>query len=240
MTRAVKAVLWDIDGTLLLTEDLHFRTIRDYCAVRGLELTEQDNRKILGKTMPEKWGYLRDTHGIPGSLDAFRRECFATYRRELGQCPVRPEPLAILRSAARAGLPQACVSNGDALTVRVNIERLGIGELLRFALCADDFARGKPAPDPYATACARLDLAPGSCLAVEDSLVGVRSAAAAGLRVCCWPADAADAPGILRQVRRELGTFPAERMIGSLEAFPLHLLGLALPDLEEDRADFRR
>ena len=59
LTKRPKAVFWDIDGTLITTEGLHYQVIRDWCAGHGYTLTEQANDELLGKTMPEKWAILQ-------------------------------------------------------------------------------------------------------------------------------------------------------------------------------------
>ncbi|WP_461209964.1 HAD family hydrolase [Desulfocurvus sp. DL9XJH121] len=222
--QTVAGVLWDIDGTLILTEDLHFRTILDFCASRGVVLTPADNAALLGKTMPEKWRHLRDAHRIPDTLDAFRYACLLTYRRGLPGCAHRPGPLSVLHAAHARGLAQGCVSNGDAQVVDANLEALGIGSMVRFALHCGDYGRGKPDPEPYALACERLGLDPGRCLAVEDSAVGVLAAARAGLTVVAWP-DPVHGP-------LDADFSSADYVVGSLNDFPLHLLGLAITELE--------
>lgn len=212
------AVLWDIDGTLIRTEPLHFQTVQDYCLDRGVALNSEDNAAMLGKTMPEKWLYLRETYNIHDTLDDFREACAESYRKGLPECPRRSGPLSIFHWAAEQGLSQACVSNGDRLVVEANIEALGIAPFIRFALCSDDFKHGKPDPEPYQTACNRLGLPAGSCLAIEDSPVGVASAARAGLLVAAWP----DISGEAEAVNYSL----AHHFVGGIEDFPLHLLGL--------------
>jgi beta-phosphoglucomutase-like phosphatase (HAD superfamily) len=227
---SVAAVLWDIDGTLLLTEKLHFQTIQTYCTSRDITLTPADNTPMLGKTMIEKWEYLTRAHGITDSLEVFRHACADAYKQGLPNCPIRQDTLTIMRRVGQLGIPQGCVSNGDCLVVDANIDHMGIGDILDFALCADDFTSGKPAADPYVEASKRLGLAPEQCLAVEDSPVGVTSAATAGMLVCVWPDPADIGPFTVDDLtsRFPLAHYPTT----GFSNFPLHLLGLTLADLE--------
>lgn len=213
---SISAIFWDIDGTLMLTEELHFATVTTYCQGQDIVLTEIDNAAMLGKTMPEKWHYLRDQYGITDSREVFRNHCADIYIARLETCELRSEPLKLMHTVADMALPQACVSNGDRRIVEANLERMGITKLLNFALASDSVAQGKPAPDPYLLACEKLDLSPASCLAVEDSPVGVASAAEAGLTVVAWPD--ATSPFSGNDLAR------ADYVIHTIEEFPLQLL----------------
>ena len=189
-----KAVFWDIDGTLITTEGLHFEVIRDWCAGHGYLLTEEANIELLGKTMPEKWAILRPR--LPAGLteDAFRADCARAYMAGLRADMMRPGPVAAVKRLHTLGVLQAAVSNGEAPVIEANLRVLGLWELMAFTVCGNDVANGKPAPDPYLEAARRAGLAPRECMAVEDSIVGVTSAAKGGLITLAWPEAAAGAP----------------------------------------------
>ena len=220
INKEIDAILWDIDGTLILTEELHFETVEIYCSDRNISLSDADNEAMLGKTMPEKWAYLRDVHEITDSESVFRDACAKTYRARLGRCELRPESLQVM-SFASGKVSQACVSNGDRIVVQANIERLQIADLIEFALSCEDFEKGKPDPEPYLTACKRMGCEPSRCMVVEDSPVGVASAAAAGLTVVAWPD--ASSPFPTEAFRK------AHYHIGAKSQFPFHLLGETCP-----------
>lgn len=182
-----RAVFWDIDGTLITTEELHYEVIRDWCAARGYTLTETANGELLGKTMPEKWAILESR--LPAGLteDEFRADCARAYMAGLRADMMRPGPVAAVKRLHELGIPQAAVSNGEAPVIEANLRVLGLWDLMAFTVCGNDVPSGKPAPDPYLEAARRAGCAPDECLAVEDSTVGVTSAASGGLITVAWP-----------------------------------------------------
>ena len=201
------AVFWDVDGTLILTEGLHYEVIRDWCAGHGYELTPEANEELLGKTMPEKWAILRPRLGAAAREEAFREDCARAYLAGLEADMMRPEPVAAVRRLHELGVTQAAVSNGEAEVIEANLRALGIWEMMSFIVCGNDVPLGKPAPDPYLEAARRAGLDPARCMAVEDSPVGVASAAGAGMFVLAWPEEQAELPGA-SLVLNEGGEFP--------------------------------
>ena len=193
LVKRPKAVFWDIDGTLITTEGLHYEVIRDWCAGHGYTLTEKANDELLGKTMPEKWTILQ--RRLPAGLaeDDFRADCARAYMEGLRADMMRSGPVAAVKRLHTLGVLQAAVSNGEAPVIEANLRVLGLWELMAFTVCGNDVANGKPAPDPYLEAARRAGFAPDECMAVEDSTVGVTSAASGGLITLAWPEAA---PGV--------------------------------------------
>ncbi|SHO46375.1 HAD family hydrolase [Desulfopila aestuarii] len=186
-TQKIEAVLWDIDGTLIDSEDLHYDVIADWCKARGYVLEKEDNAVLLGKSMAEKWQYLKTVHDFRVDGEMFSRECAAMYCAALRPELARTESVAVFRKIADMNIPLACVSNGDAAVVEANLEILGLADLIRFSISGEDISSGKPDPEPYLLAAKKMGVSPGNCIAVEDSLVGVTSASAAGMTVIAWP-----------------------------------------------------
>lgn len=187
LTKRPKAVFWDIDGTLITTEGLHFDVIRDWCARHGYTLTEEANDELLGKTMPEKWAILQGRLSAGLTEENFRADCARAYMEGLRAEMMRPGPVAAVKRLHELGVLQAAVSNGEAPVIEANLRVLGLWELMVFTVCGNDVANGKPAPDPYLEAARRAGFAPGECMAVEDSIVGVTSAVRGGLVTLGWP-----------------------------------------------------
>jgi beta-phosphoglucomutase-like phosphatase (HAD superfamily) len=202
-----EAVFWDVDGTLILTEGLHYEVIRDWCAGFGYELTPEANEELLGKTMPEKWGILRARLPESATEEAFREDCARAYLAGLRADMMRPEPVQAVRRLHGLGVLQAAVSNGEAEVIEANLRALGIWEMMSFIVCGNDVAQGKPAPDPYLEAARRAGLDPAGCMAVEDSPVGVASASGAGMFVLAWPEEQVGLPDA-SLVLGEDGEFP--------------------------------
>lgn len=214
---AVEAVFWDIDGTLIDSEGLHYEVIAEWCRRRGYLLSRKDNEVLLGKSMLEKWQYLAGVHSFHADLELFCRECAAMYCGALNEGMGRGEPLAVFRKIDQFGVPQACVSNGDMQVVEANLALLGLRRLVRLCISGEDVKNGKPSPEPYLLAAKRLGVNAEKCLVVEDSIVGVQAALAAGMTVVAWPEAAAS--------RKE---YPAVHyFVNSGEEFPWELFGVS-------------
>lgn len=176
------AIAWDIDGTLVDSEPLHNRALLDGSSRFGVDLSDLPDMAFRGVHMPEVWRILRPR--LPASLD---RDSWLSAIEDAyvaGVASLRPMPgaaLAVARLAA-AGLVQVCVSNSARRIVDANLRVLGLERTIAFSISLNDVTKGKPDPEPYARAAARLGLPPGRIWAVEDSATGLASAKAAGLR----------------------------------------------------------
>lgn len=177
----IRAIAWDIDGTLVDSEPLHHRALLAGSAAFGIDLSDLPDQAFRGVHMGDVWQILRPR--LPQTLDeqswlaAINRH-YVDHRRELAAVP---QAVETIRAFARKGMPQVCVSNSAREIVDANLDALGVAADMAFSISLDDVAQGKPDPWPYAEACRRLGLAPGAVLAVEDSRTGITSAVAAGL-----------------------------------------------------------
>lgn len=195
---AVRALIFDVDGTLAETETLHLRAMNVALGRAGLPfrwhatlyrelLTIPGGRNRLRRFLD---GQLPDR--AAGEIEALARivhtEKDRIYRAYLTSGALKPRPGVdrLIRQAGRAGLRLAIAT----ATSRSNVEALlrntlGPGGADGFeTICtADDAPRRKPAPDVYVEALGRLGLPPEACLAIEDSEAGVKAARAAGLPV---------------------------------------------------------
>ena len=129
----------------------------------------------------------------------------ALYRQHLPLLPGAREALAALAEHWPLGL----ASSANREVIEVVLELAHVASLFAATVSAEEVAHGKPAPDVYLEAARRLEIAPASCAAVEDSTNGLRAAAAAGMHVIAYPnARFPPSPEALRL---------ADRVIDSLE-----------------------
>jgi len=179
----VRAVAWDVDGTLVDSEPLRERCLLDVCAELGADLSSLDGNRFRGIHMAGVWQIIADRFPPHVTEDAWGlriRELYVASAHTLPPLPGALEAMAALRAA---GVPQVAVSNSHRAVVDANLTALGIGQLVEFSIAFEDVMRGKPDPEPYRTAAERLGLPPAEVAAVEDSSTGAASARAAGLRV---------------------------------------------------------
>ena len=178
----IRAVAWDIDGTLIDSEPLHHRALMLVSERYGVPIAVGDQR-FVGVAMDDVWRVLKPLY--PGDLTkpAWLEAICASYFVESGGLKAMPGALAAMAQLHQAGIRQCCVSNSLRRIVDINLAALGVGAWVEFSISRDDVALGKPDPAPYALACRRLGLPPSNVLAVEDSATGLLAARAAGCHV---------------------------------------------------------
>ena len=182
--RAPAAVLFDLDGTLVNSEPLNVEAV--ILAVRhlGRELDAEDRQFIIGHAWSEIHARFCQRLGLTVS----RAELIAATvaeRRELLRSrplPVLPGAVELVRRLAPRA-PLAVVTGSSRAEAHDAIESLGLLDAFAFVLAAEDYARGKPDPEPYRSAIERLGVAPRESLVLEDATPGIQSARAAGARV---------------------------------------------------------
>jgi mannitol-1-/sugar-/sorbitol-6-/2-deoxyglucose-6-phosphatase len=181
-----------MDGVLIDTEPVWRAAESAVFAGLGIALSESDVLDSTGQPIEELipiWRQRSSTGGAgPGLTDAevaglVIDQVIAHVKAE-GQ-PM-PGVIAAIALFERCGLRLAIASSSPWRLIDAVCDRLGLGGI-DVRCSAMDEARGKPAPDVYLTAARRLGVAAASCLAVEDSLNGLASARAAGMRCVAVP-----------------------------------------------------
>ncbi|KJS54277.1 HAD family phosphatase [Streptomyces rubellomurinus] len=181
------AVLFDMDGTLVDTEQLWWQAAAELAEELRHPLTEQDAPEVLGQAVEHTAAHLHRVSGTELSeaeLAARLGESFAG--KVAAETVPRPGALALLAALRDAGVPAALVSASPRRVVDLVLSAIG-RDWFATTLAAEDTPRTKPAPDPYLAAAERLGLDPAVCLAVEDTPTGVTSASAAGCAVLAVP-----------------------------------------------------
>lgn len=189
----IKALIFDVDGTLSETEDVHLRAFNDTFATFGLDWNwSRDLYRELLKTTGGKERmtvFVRDHLGEKPDAELIARIHVDKTRRygELisgGAATLRPGVAALIEDAARQGCRLAVATT----TNRPNVDRLieatmgrPASEVFEVIAAGDEVANKKPAPDVFNLAIAGLGLDPKGCVALEDSRNGLMSAKAAGI-----------------------------------------------------------
>lgn len=179
----IRAIAWDIDGTLIDSEPLHHEALVHASLQFGVDLRDLPSEAYQGVHIRDVWTALRDR--LPQDLDreVWMKAIEAYY--DANRQKLRPidGAVEVVRQLSRLGVLQACVSNSRRVTVDANIAALGIAENILFSVSLDDVDHGKPNPHPYRLAIRKIDMHSEEIIAVEDSETGARSARTAGLKV---------------------------------------------------------
>ena len=179
----MRAVLWDLDGKLVDSEEYHWRSWRDTMAAEGITLSYPQFLESFGKKNDLILrGWLGPAAGdrIQSVGDAKEVE----YRRLARSEGLKPLPGAAewVTRLHNAGWKQAIASSAPRANVEVVMEALGFAGLIDAITAAEDVARGKPAPDVFLEAARRTAVPPDRCIVVEDAAAGIEAARAAGMK----------------------------------------------------------
>ena len=184
---SLRAVLLDMDGTLVDTEGFWWTAEREVFAELGHVLDEEHREIVIGGPMTRSLTHLITVTGVPVALPELSVMINARFVELIGRgVPLMPGARRLLAELAAHRIPTALVSASHRRIIDTVLRSLG-PENFALSVAGDELARTKPHPDPYLTAAAGLGVAPSGCVVVEDTLTGVASAEAAGCRVVAVP-----------------------------------------------------
>jgi HAD superfamily hydrolase (TIGR01509 family) len=181
--RRVKAVLWDMDGTLVDTEPYWLDAEQQLVEAHGGTWTEQDAMALVGRDLLDSGRYIREHGGVdlpPKEIVELLLDGVVQHVRRA--VPWRPGARELLAALRREGTPCALVTMSWERFVAPVLAALPHGSF-DVVVTGDAVSRGKPHPEPYLHAARLLGVEPSECLAIEDSNTGARSAEAAGCLV---------------------------------------------------------
>ena len=183
----IEAVVFDLDGLLLDTEQVWDEVREALTRERGGRWHERAQQDMMGMSSTEWSRYMHEELGLPDSPEELNRlvveRMMERYREQLPLIDGAVE--AVRRIGERWPLGLASSSNRPLIDLA--LELMGVADLFRVTVSSEEVERGKPAPDVYLEAARRLRVSPERVAAIEDSANGIRSAKAAGMRVIAIP-----------------------------------------------------
>lgn len=183
----IRAVVFDLDGVLLDSEQLWDEVRREVVAEQGGEWPAGATAALQGMSSREWSAYLHDHLRLALSprqlVDAVVTRLLGRYRDFLPLIEGARE--AVQRIGAR--WPLGLASSANRVVIDQVLALADLSHLFRATVSSEEVSRGKPAPDVYAEAARRLAVPTGDCVAIEDSDSGIRAAIAAGLHVVAIP-----------------------------------------------------
>jgi HAD superfamily hydrolase (TIGR01509 family) len=180
-------VVFDLDGVLVQTEELWDEVRERFARERGGRYDAEAQRAMMGMSSLEWSRFMNEELGVPEPPERISAEVVrrmeARYRERLPL--IDGARAAVERLAAR--WPLGLASSSNRPLIDAVLELSGLAQFFQATVSSEEVAGGKPAPDVYLEAAARLGVDPARCAAVEDSHSGIRSARAAGMRVIAIP-----------------------------------------------------
>ncbi|PTR27566.1 HAD superfamily hydrolase (TIGR01509 family) [Rhodococcus sp. OK519] len=200
----LRAVLWDMDGTLLESENLWDIGVRELSLHLGGPMSEETRLATIGASSLNALTTVFASLGLDPHPEALADAKKWLYTR-MGELfaaglPWRPGAQQALHTVRSAGLGSALVTNTDRELCEFALDTLG-REHFDHSVCGDEVPEGKPDPAPYLRAAELLGVEPGECLAVEDSPTGAAAADAAGCTVLVIP-SITDVPASANRIFR--------------------------------------
>lgn len=179
-----RAVIWDVDGTLVDSEEYHWLSWRDAMAAEGSPITHEQFRASFGlrnDRILRGWLGSDTTDEVISRIGDAKEEEFRRLAMERGLSPL-PGAAEWAARLHDEGWKQAIGSSAPRLNVEVTLRVLKLDKFFDGITSAEDVIRGKPDPQVFLTAAARLGVAQARCIVVEDAVLGVEAARRAGMR----------------------------------------------------------
>jgi len=185
----IRAVIFDLDGTILDTEKYYKICWPEACAHFGFNMTEEMYLKLRSFGRPFVYDQFREWFGDSFDYDqvrAYRKKIYEDIVAERG-IQLKPGAIEALTSLRENGILTAVATATDLERTGRYLASVGLEGYFDRICSAADCRYGKPAPDVYLEAVSQLKLSPAECVAVEDAPNGIRSAHDAGLKVIFAP-----------------------------------------------------
>jgi HAD superfamily hydrolase (TIGR01509 family) len=173
-----------MDGLMLDTERPARRAWIQAAAAHGFALTDEIIFRTIGVAEGAVKSVYDEAFGPPFPYEEIRQEVKRLIAEEIERegVPLRPGLLTLLDHLAQQGIPCAVASSTASERALWKLEKAGIKSYFSAFAFGDEVANGKPAPDIFLLAAARVDAAPADCVGFEDSPAGLSGLQRAGIR----------------------------------------------------------
>ncbi len=184
----LEAVIFDFDGVIVDTPTYYFKHMREYFQKIGSGVSDEDIEHIIGHTFQKKLDFINAKYGLSVKRDEFIAEIGPSMNAEMEKLvKLDIELQRLLQELKAAGVRAAIASNNSPDTINLFLEKFGIREFFDPIVTIRDIREPKPDPETYKKALSLLCANPKNCIAIEDTVIGVESAKAAGMRCIAIP-----------------------------------------------------
>jgi HAD superfamily hydrolase (TIGR01509 family) len=185
--RLPKAVLWDMDGTLIDSEPHWLRSERELAEQHNASWTEEDGKELVGISLADSSKIIKEKISSEMSHEEIAAHLTASVSAGLErEIILRPGAKELLLELRRKGIKTALVTMSLRSMAMQVVDAMGF-KAFDVVVAGDDVIHGKPHAEPYLKAAELLGVAPSDCVAFEDSISGILSAEAAGTKAVGIP-----------------------------------------------------
>ena len=218
--RRPRAVIFDMDGLMLDTEPLAARAWIEAARALGIPFDSGVNPRLIGRNFPDCRTIIGEHHGTGYPVDLLMQAWHGAYDAivEREGLAFKPGLLELLDWLEGEAIPKGVATSTRKSRAEAKLARTGLLPRFSTLVGGDEIARGKPAPDIFLEAAARLAVDAGACMVLEDSEPGMRGALAAGMAAVMVPDLLAPSAsllaieplvlGSLHEVRAHLSALP--------------------------------
>ncbi|KAM5578320.1 bifunctional riboflavin kinase/FMN phosphatase-like [Rosa sericea] len=210
----ILGVILDLDGTLLDTERATKSVFKEFLAKYGKTLNkEREEKREIGKTLKDSSTATVEDYDLPLTPDQFIEEIIPMYQQKWKHAKALPGATRLIKHLHDHGVPTALASNSlrEYINAKISVHQ-GWQGWFSVILGSDQVKAGKPSPDLFEKAARQMDVDAAHCLVIEDSMVGVKAANAAGMEVVAVPphGEAAGCSALANTVLHSLLEFRPE------------------------------
>ena len=213
----IRAVIFDIDGLMIDSERISQRSWGQVMADAGYPLSEEVYLQMIGRTEKDVRYILQGVYGAEFPFDSMyhrREERFNQIIAQEGM-PIKAGLIQLLDFIDARGIKKAVASSTYCRLAEMKLSAAGIRERFDVLVTGDEVVHGKPAPDLFLAAAARIAAQPAECLVLEDSEAGLQAAHAAGMAVVWVPDMQPVAESVVGLALRQVETLA--EVVGVLE-----------------------
>jgi len=191
--RGLEAVIFDMDGVMVRSEEAWIRSEREFLESRGIHLGEEGWRDfqlrhapyLAGRNQAEAARFYQQVFNLQESVEEIRRARMAIVRRYFAEVELMPGVRELLQVLYAAGLKIGLASGSPMELIELILHRYELGRYFQAVISGDEIHEGKPNPAIYLLAARELGVTPGKTLVFEDAPNGVKAAKAAGM-ICVY------------------------------------------------------
>lgn len=180
-----KAVIFDLDGTLIDNNEFHLKTWKQYLVEEGIDISDENyNAYINGRTNKDAIEYIYGRKMTDEEAMEFALEKEALYRK-IYRPFIKPVAglIPFLEILHKLNIPIGMATSGIQVNIDFMFEHIPIKKYFKVIVNSSHIKNGKPHPEIYLKTASLLNISPANCLVFEDAAVGIRSAKTAGMKV---------------------------------------------------------